>query len=480
MDDHVREMRQLSELVWTSATDLARLYRSGEVSPTEVVDAVFDRLRTVEPLINAFVTVTDDLARKQAQGAEVRLRSGDDVPPLCGIPISVKDLIETAGVRTTYGCKSLRDNVPEQDAISWQRLKQAGAILIGKTTTPEHGMLGVTESHLTGTTGTPWDPARTSGGSSGGAAAAAAAGVGPLALGSDGGGSIRVPAACCGVVGVKPSAGRIPVRGNTEPDHAEGPLTRTVADAALMLSVLAGPHHEDRLSLPATGERYLELVASPPAVSELRIAYSADLGQGPIDPRTRSTIEQALTAAEQAGAVVEPVALKLPDTIEYFVAYWGPEFAEAVDGTLKPAGDSWPLMEDVADRARKLSAADVSRAVRGLKTQIYNEFDRVLQSHDLIITPTTPVPPFPHVGDKGGVDEVDGQPVPLPGLYFHRLTEPPSHAGLPAASIPAGFTSDGLPVGMQLIGRQHADGEVLAAAAAFEALTPWAHRHPLA
>jgi len=469
----------MSELVWSPATELARLYRSGKLSPAEVVDAVLDRLGTVEPAINAFVTVTADQAQKQAKEAEARFRSGDDAPPLCGIPITVKDLTDTAGIRTAYGCKSLAGNVPERDAISWKRLKQAGAILIGKTTTPEYGMLGVTESHLTGTTGTPWDPNRTSGGSSGGAAAAVACGVAPLALGSDGGGSIRVPASCCGVVGVKASAGRIPIRGNTEPDHTEGPLTRTVADAALMLSILVGPHHEDRLSLPATGENYPAIVAEAPAVSALRIAYSADFGQGPVDPRTRSTIEQTLRAAEQGGAAVEPVEMTLPDTLDYFVAYWCPEFADFVSQTLKPAGDSWPLMEELADRARRLSAAEVSQAIRGLKTQIYDEFDRVLQQYDLVVTPTTPVPPFPHAGDKGGVDEVDGQPVRDPGLYFHRLTEPPSHAGLPAISIPAGFTPDGLPVGMQLIGRQHADGEVLAAAAAFETLVPWAHRRPL-
>ena len=193
----------MSELVWKPATELARLYRSGELSPAEVVEAVLDRLDTVNPSINAFVTVTADQARKQAKEAEARFRSGDGAPPLCGIPVTVKDLTDTAGVRTTYGCQSLAGNVPDRDAISWERLRQAGAILIGKTTTPEFGLLGVTESHLTGTTSTPWDPSRTSGGSSGGAAAAVAAGVAPLALGSDGGGSIRVPASCCGVVGVK-------------------------------------------------------------------------------------------------------------------------------------------------------------------------------------------------------------------------------------------------------------------------------------
>jgi Asp-tRNA(Asn)/Glu-tRNA(Gln) amidotransferase A subunit family amidase len=170
--------------------------------------------------------------------------------------------------------------------------------------------------------------------------------------------------------------------------------------------------------------------------------------------------------------------MSLPDTIDYFIAYWGPEYATFVDQVLQ-AEDSWPIIDELALRTRALSASEASRAVRALKTQIYDAFDRVLQRYDLLITPTTPVPPFPHVGDKGGVDEVDGQPVPFPGIYFHRLTEPPSHAGLPAVSIPAGFTSDGLPVGMQIIGRQHADGDVLAGAAAFETIAPWADRRPL-
>lgn len=468
----------MSDVVWTPATELARAYRAGRLSPVEVVDAVLDRLEAVNPRVNAFVTVTADQAREEAKAAEGELRAGGDVPPLCGIPITVKDLTDTAGVRTTYGCKSFADYVPERDAIAWERLKRAGAILIGKTTTPELGLLGVTESHLTGTTGTPWDPERTSGGSSGGAAAAVAAGVAPIALGSDGGGSIRVPASCCGVVGFKPSTGRIPARGNTEPDSTEGPLTRTVADAALMLSILAGPHHEDRLSLPATGEDYPAVVAGARSVSGLRIAYSANFGAGPVDPQTRAAVEDNLRAADAAGAVVEPVEMSLPDPLEFFVAYWGPEYVEAVTELLEPS-DVWPLLQEIVERARVLSAQEVSHAVRAAKTEIYAEFDRVLQLHDVLVTPTTPMPPFRHVGDKGGVDEVDGQKVPNAGFNFHRLTEPPSHAGLPAASIPAGFSADGLPVGMQIIGPQHADASVLAAAAAFEALTPWAHQRPL-
>jgi Asp-tRNA(Asn)/Glu-tRNA(Gln) amidotransferase A subunit family amidase len=205
----------VTELVLDPATELAQRYRNGSLSPTEVVESVLDRLEAAEPAIKAVVTVTADLAREQAKDAEARLRSGEEVPPLCGTPVTVKDLVDTAGIRTTYGSKDMAGNVPKQDAISRERLRRTGAILIAKTTTPEHGLLGVTKSQLTGTTGALWDPSRTSGGSSGGAGAALAPGIAPLALGSDGGGSTRVPASCCGVVGLKPSTGRIPLRHNT-------------------------------------------------------------------------------------------------------------------------------------------------------------------------------------------------------------------------------------------------------------------------
>jgi Asp-tRNA(Asn)/Glu-tRNA(Gln) amidotransferase A subunit family amidase len=468
----------VNELIWHSANDLRALYQSGDVSPIEVVDAVLERLGEVNPAVNAFVTVTADAARAQAKAAHDALRAGDPVPALHGIPVTVKDLAETAGVRTTYGRKSMRDNVPDHDAIAWARMKAAGAIMIGKTTTPEYGLLGVTESGLTGTTATPWDPTRTSGGSSGGAAAATAAGIGPLALGSDGGGSIRVPSSCCGVVGVKPTLGRIPSRGNTDGDSTDGPLTRTVADAALMMDVIAGPHDEDRFSLPATGEQYLAAVGDPLDMTGLRIAYSADFGQGPIDPQTRTAVESALAIAERAGAIVEPVEMTLPDTLDYFLSYWGPEYIE-LGAELRAAGDSWPLIDTIAELASTRSLVEVSNALRTLKTEHFTQFMNVLGTHDLLITPTTPTPAFPHAGDTGGLDVVDGHPVRLPGLYFHRMTEPPSHAGLPAISIPAGFTSGGLPVGMQLIGRRFQDAFLLRAAAAFEAVNPWAQHRPL-
>ncbi|MEU6408033.1 amidase [Microbispora sp. NPDC046933] len=466
------------ELTWTGAYELSGLIRRKEVSPVEVVDAVLARLEEVNPAINAFVTVTADSARQQAKQAEAAVLRGEDLPPLHGLPITVKDLTDTAGVRTTYGCVQFKDHVPDTDAISWARLKAAGAILIGKTTTPEFGMLGVTDSHLTGSTGTPWNPTHTAGGSSGGAAAAVAAGIAPLAWGSDGGGSIRVPAASCGVVGFKASTGRIPFRRASDGDSTEGPLTRLVIDAAMLLDVTVGPHHADRFSLPATGENYVKSALRGADLSEVRFAYSIGLDQGPVDPETRRVVDAAMgRLAAKGGAQVDIVTMDLPDAIDNFLRYWSAEFAEGVDMMFPPGTEVWPLIKEIAEFGRTMSARDVSRSLRETKTQIYDGFDRVLQEYDFIVTATTPTPPFPH-NALGGMEIVDGERVRHPALFFHRLTELPSHAGLPAISIPCGFTSDGLPIGLQIIGRPHADAAVIEVAAAIERLSPWQDRRP--
>ncbi|MBP2326453.1 Asp-tRNA(Asn)/Glu-tRNA(Gln) amidotransferase A subunit family amidase [Kibdelosporangium banguiense] len=468
------------ELIWMSAHELRDGIRRKEVSPVEAVEAVLNRLEEVNPAINAFVTVTADAARAQAKQAEAAALRGDDLPPLHGVPITIKDLADTAGVRTTYGCVAHAEYVPDTDAISWARLKAAGAILIGKTTTPEFGMLGVTDSHLTGATGTPWDPTRTSGGSSGGAAAAVAAGIAPLALGSDGGGSIRVPASCCGVVGVKPSLGRIPTRHNVDGDSTDGPLTRRVVDAALMLDVLVGPHDEDRFSLPATGENYTEAAIRGVDLGGLRFAYSVGLDQGPIDPETRRVVDAAMRdLAGNGGAGVDTVTMDLPDAIDYFLHYWSGGIQESMADAFPEGTEPWPSIVEFLQWGRKVSAADVSRAFRETRTQIYDGFLRILREYDFVVCATTPTPPFPHSNGKGGLDIVDGQQVRHPDLFFHRLTEPPTHAGLPVISVPCGFTQDGLPVGLQIIGRPHADAQLIAAAAAFEQFAPWSHHRPL-
>ncbi|MBZ3901484.1 amidase [Streptomyces griseiscabiei] len=467
------------QILWHSAHELGQLYRRGEVSPVEVVDAALGRIEKVDGALNVMVTVTADAAREQAREAERRFAACEDLPPLYGVPITVKDLTDTAGVRTTYGCVAFADHVPTEDAPAWARLKRAGAILLGKTTTPEFGLLGVTESKLTGTTGTPWDPGRAAGGSSGGAAASTVAGIAPLAWGSDGGGSIRVPASLCGAVGVKPTVGRIPHAGNTDPDTTEGPITRHVVDAALMLDATVGPHRRDRFALPATGDRYAEAATAEGDLTGIRIAASFDLDQGPIDPQTRRVFAAALDDLRTAGALVEEVPIELPDPCEYFIDYWGPEYIAAVDEMRSYGLEIWPLIEETTDRARAtLTPARVSSAMRETKTRIYEAYAGVFEHFDLFVCPTTPVPAFLHVGDRGGPARVDGHDIADPGLFLHRMTESPSHAGLPAMSVPCGFTTDGLPVGLQFVAPLYADAAMLSAAARYERATDWWTRHP--
>ncbi|MGI5328726.1 amidase [Actinomadura nitritigenes] len=466
------------ELYWKSATELAELYRSRAVSPVEVVDALLDRMDRVDRALNIMVTVTAEQARAEAKEAERRLRAGEELPPLFGVPMTVKDLAETAGVRTTYGCTAFAEYVPEEDAIGWGRLKEQGAILLGKTTTPEFGLLGVTESKLTGTTGNPWRPDSTPGGSSGGAAAAVAAGVGPVAWGSDGGGSIRVPSSLCGVVGIKPSIGRIPTAESTDGDSTDGPIARTVLDAALVFEVTHGHHPSDRFSVPRDTRSYVEAARAPGDLTGVRIAACYDLGQKVLDPDVRRVFTQALEDMRAAGATVVEVGIELPDTSVYFDHINGYEYLMAVEEMRAGGVEVWPMIEEVAERAKSVTGRQVNHAFRQGKTDIYNAFATAMTGADVMVTPTTAVTAFPHGGDYGPTRPVDGQEVPPLALLIHAMTEPPAHAGLPAISVPGGLTSAGLPIGLQFIGRLWADADVVSAAARYERATGWHTRHP--
>ncbi len=474
--------RMNDEIVWMAGHELVDKIRARDISPTEAVTAVLERLEEVEPAINAFVTVTGDAALAGAKVAErVLLDPKADLGPLHGVPITVKDLCDTAGVRTTYGSKSFSDHVPKHDAVTWSRLKAAGAILIGKTTTPEFGMLGVTDSQLTGRTSTPWATTHTSGGSSGGAAASVASGVAPFAWGSDGGGSIRVPAACCGVVGLKASRGRFPVETPWESVGTDGPITRNVRDAALLLEVAAGPDARDPLSLPASSDDWVGATIDASVIG-VRVAYSPDFGTAEVDHEVGGIIEQALTVLRSGGAAVEQVNLALPDPIAYFQAFWTPAFADALgEDLLSGAVDSssvHPMMLEMARQGQQLGALEYYRTATQTRGEISNGFAEVFDSFDILVTPTMPVTAFPHPGREAGPTEINGKPVSHPETDFHRLTEPPSHAGLPAITVPCGFSKEGLPVGLQFIGPRHADAAILAAAAAYESLTDWSSRRP--
>jgi Asp-tRNA(Asn)/Glu-tRNA(Gln) amidotransferase A subunit family amidase len=478
----------MTELHWMPAVELASLIRQRKLSPVELVDSVLAQLEAVNPAINAFVTVTAEQAREQAKAATDQLMRTpvEELGALHGIPVTVKDLTDTAGVQTTYGIADLKGHVPDTDAVAWARMKAAGAILIGKTTTPEFGMTGICESRLTGVTSNPWNIARTSGGSSGGAAASLAAGIAPLAWGSDGGGSIRVPAACCGVVGHKASAGRIPaVRPGEFPNgvDVEGPLARTVADTALLLGVTAGPHPLDPISLPSDDSLTVTLrklaAGEVPSLRNVRIAYTPHFGTNAeqVDPAVTVLVEQALRLLEtELGAVVERIEMQLPDTHQYFMDYWGPQYAVVVDGLAEmiPGFDTttlWPFIQECARYGRTRSAAELVDAATYTRGEIADAFSQVLAGYDLLITPTIAVPATLH---PSGTDD----PALAAGGLLHMLTEPPSHAGMPAVTVNCGFTPNGLPAGMQIIGPRYADAAILKAAAAYQAATTWHTQRP--
>ncbi len=463
------------DLCWRSATELAAQIRSKKVSPVEVIDAVLDRIDRVNPRLNAYVTVTAEAARREARAAERALtRRSARLGPLHGVPFSVKDLVITRGVRTTFGTPLFADNVPTEDAPMVERLKAAGGIMLGKTNTPTFGWIGATHNLLFGVTRNPWNLERTPGGSSGGASAAVAAGLGPLAIGTDGGGSIRIPASCAGIFGHKPSYGRIP----TYPPSAAwslshvGPLTRTVADAALALSVCAGPDPRDQYSIPADGADYLKAVRG--GVKGLRIAYSDDLGfVDALDAEVRAVCGQAARVFRTLGGRVETVSPGWPSPREC----WYEIFCGGLTTRLAPFGHRRDAIEPGLRQIMEAMLANPPTKY------VQAWFDRLawvqrpralFEKYDLLLTPTIACPPF-----ACGLDnptEIGGKPIDPYGWV--PFTFPFNLTGQPAASVPCGFTADGLPIGLQIVGRALDDATVLRAAAAFERARPWAARRP--
>ena len=463
------------ELCWLSATDLAGLIRRRKVSPIEVVDAVLGRIERLNPQINAYVTVTGDEARRAARAAERMLaRRQATLGPLHGVPFSVKDLVATKGVRTTFGTRLFADNVPGEDAPMVARLRAAGAIMMGKTNTPMLGWLGATHNLLFGPTRNPWRLDRTPGGSSGGASAAVAAGLGPIAVGTDGGGSIRIPASFAGIFGHKPSYGRIPIypaSATWSLSHI-GPMTRTVADAALVMQVCAGPDPRDPCSLPADGTNYVQAIRG--GVKGLRVAYAEDLGNlTALDPEVRRSTTRAARAFRELGCRVETVAPHWPSPAEA----WFEIFCGGITTRLLPYRDRF---DEIEPGLRAIVEATAGQALPRY-VQAWHDWlawwqhpRALFERYDLLLTPTVACPPF-----EVGLDhpaKVAGKAVSpygwLPYTYPFNLT------GQPAASVPCGFTRDGLPIGLQIVGRRFDDGTVLRAAAAFERAQPWENARP--
>jgi amidase len=463
-----------------TALEQAAAVRSREVSPTELVEHALRRVEALDAGLGAFLTVTPERALAGARRAERRLREGGELPPLLGVPTAVKDLNNTAGVRTTFGSTVLADNVPTVDDAVVTRLAEAGTISIGKTNTPEFGFPCYTDNALVGPARCPWDPGRLAGGSSGGAAVAVAAGMLPVAQGSDGGGSIRIPASINGLVGLKPTRGRVsnaPLGGDVTGLGTNGPLARTVRDAAVLLDAMAGPVTGDPAWAPPLppGETFLGAADRP--VGRLRIGRYLELptADAGLEPAVQAAFDDAARLLEQLGHEVEdvPAGLLGPDVLTAFERVW------SLSGTLLPvpperAGELRPLTRELRARGLALSAQQAMEALTSLRL-FARRFVTATDRYDVLLAPVTTMTPRPlgwFDADGDGAADFERQKRYAAFAAVFNVT------GQPAVSVPLHWTDDGLPVGTMLVGRPADEVTLLALAAQLEAAHPWAHRHP--
>jgi len=461
-----------------SATQLRRAIKNRKLSPVEIMDAVLERIDRVNPKINAYCTLAPESARAEAKKAERKARRGEPLGPLHGIPVSIKDLAFTRGIRSTGGSRMYEHFVPAEDTAFVARLKEAGAIVIGKTNTPEFGWIGITTNPVFGTSLNPWNTGRTTGGSSGGAAAAVAACLGPLAQGSDGGGSIRTPSSFCGVYGLKPTFGRVPQSpgfpGLWEGLSCAGPITRTVADAALMLEVMSGYDERYYYSIPQPAPSYTRAVKGDLSLKGLRVAWSPDMGYATVDRQVRRITTAAAKVFGTLGCALEEAH---PDAADPQPAF-STQVSAAVAAQLYDELPKWgkqfdPALAAFVERSKDITARDYVKA--RMQHMAYWEKMRVFfQKYDLLLTPVLAVPPFP-TGIYGPT-EINGKKVS--SIAWMPFTYPFNITGQPAASIPCGFTDDGLPIGLQIVGRKYDEMTVLKASAAFEQAQPWADKYP--
>ncbi|MCD9625309.1 amidase [Rhabdothermincola salaria] len=463
----------MSNIEWMSATELLDGYRRGDLSPVEVVDHLLDRIDRHDPAVNAWCFLDPERTRADAAASAERWAAGEPIGRLDGVPVGIKDVFLTEGWPTRKGSATVDPAGPwPDDSPCVSALRRNGAVLLGKTTTPELGWKGVTDAPATGTTRNPWAVELTPGGSSGGSSAALAAGMVPLALGTDGGGSIRIPAAFAGVAGIKPTWGRVPhwpVSPYGGLAHA-GPMARTIADTALLLDVLAEPDHRDPAALLPDGIGHL--AACGGGIAGVRVAFSADLGFVDVDPEVAALVTDAAATFTDLGAHVDAADPGFDDPVDTFSVLWNSGAAQATSAdTPDQHRLRDPGLREICADGRRYSAVDYIDALnrRGALAVSMGEFH---QRHDLLVTPAVPIAAF-----RAGVEVPDGWPHPrwmswTPFSYPFNLTQQP------AVSVPCGFTSAGLPVGLQIIGPRGADALVLRAAHAYETARPFHLRHP--
>ncbi|MBI4476193.1 MAG: amidase [Acidobacteria bacterium] len=457
------------DLCYASASDLSRLIRARQVSVAEVVDAHLERIHRLNPTVNAVCTLVAERARDEARAADKALASGVEPGPLFGLPIGIKDLVLTKDIRTTFGSRIYKDFIPDRDALHVERLKRAGAIIIGKTNTPEFGAGSQTFNDVFGDTRNPYDLTKTCGGSSGGGASALACGMVALADGSDLGGSLRNPPSFCNVVGLRDAVGRVPDWPTKTPRQALsvlGPMARTAADAALLLSVMAGPDARDPRSLPEPGSEFARPLSRD--FNGTRLAWTPDLGRYPVDPIVVEICRRSCRSFTDLGCSVQEAHPDVAGADDIFQVLRGWLFASQHRAELARYRDLmkdtvvWNIEQGLAQDAESLARAE--REHQGLAARAAS----FMQQFEFLVLPVSQVPPFPI--EQRWVTSINGVPMHtyidwMATCYAITLT------GLPAISVPCGFTPGGLPIGLQIVGRPRSEFSVLQLAHAFEQAT---------
>jgi amidase len=468
-----------SEIYFMTATELAQHIRAKELSAREVMEAHLAHIERVNPKVNAIVThVPHEQIMSRVKAADEAIARGQEVGPLHGLPIAHKDLVPTRGLRTTWGSLIYKDFVPDRDGLIVERLRNAGAICIGKTNTPEFGAGSQTYNEVFGETLNPYNLSKTCGGSSGGAAVALACGMLPVADGSDMGGSLRNPGNFCNIVGFRTSPGRVPewpVLAAWSPLSVQGPMARTVQDTALMLSAIAGPDPRSPISITEPGTLFTRPLDRE--FTGVRIAWSKDLGGLPVDPQVTSVLESQRHVFEDLGCIVDEGQPDFSDADEIFKVLRAWHFALTYGDML---GDHRHLIKDTViwntEEGQKLRGPQIGRA-EVKRTELYHRVREFMEAYEFLICPVNQVPPFDIT--QRYIEEINGVKMNtyidwMKSCYYISIT------GLPAISVPCGFTPEGLPVGMQIVGRHHADFSVLQLAYAFqEATQVWKHRPPV-
>ena len=464
-------------LAFASVSELRQVIDSRQVSIVELTEMFLRRIEALNPRLNAYLTVIGDEALASAQESQDALLRGEARGPLHGIPISIKDLEVTKGIRSTMGSLVFKDHVPDQDSVVVERVRQSGAIILGKTNTPEFGFSGTTENRLGDACRNPWDTDRTAGGSSGGAGSALASGLCAIATGSDGGGSIRIPASLCGVYGIKPSQGRVPRYGGVgrpayNTHSQSGPLSRTVRDSALLLQELAGPDSRDTGCMREGPPDFV--AALDRGARGLRMAWSADLGYAGVDPEVAEVTSRAARVFEELGCTVEEPGIAIENPFPTFWDVFGIAGFTSYGHLLEDRSEE--LTEygrETMEHGRSRTASDYSRALLYIQ-QLQARMEAVFEQYDLLLTPTLAVPAFP-VDQR---PEVIGGREVAPFLGFTPFTYVINMTMQTAASVPCGYSSEGMPIGLHVIGRRGDEATVLRASAAFEQARPWADKRP--